>query len=136
MRWLLANGKTFDSSQRLSEICRQIPSIQQRVIVPIIDPDKDIPDSQKYKDFLLTENTPPLEFEQLPFDHPLYIVYSSGTTGAPKCIVHGAGGTLLQQLKEHRLHVDLRSDDVLFYFTTCGWMMWNWLVAGSAQKQR
>ena len=124
------NGKTFDSSQRLSEICRQIPSIQQRVIVPIIDPDKDIPDSQKYEDFLLTENTPPLEFEQLPFEHPLYIVYSSGTTGAPKCIVHGAGGTLLQQLKEHRLHVDLRSDDVLFYFTTCGWMMWNWLVAG------
>ena len=124
------NGKALDSSQRVSEICRQIPSIQQRIIVPIIDIDTDVPDSQKYSDFLLTENTPSLEFEQLPFDHPLYIVYSSGTTGVPKCIVHGAGGTLLQQLKEHRLHVDLRSDDVLFYFTTCGWMMWNWLVAG------
>ena len=124
------NGKALDSSQRVNEICRQILSIQKRVIVPIIGNDTEIPDSQNYDDFLLTENTPPLEFEQLPFDHPLYIVYSSGTTGVPKCIVHGAGGTLLQQLKEHRLHVDLRSDDVLFYFTTCGWMMWNWLVAG------
>jgi acetoacetyl-CoA synthetase len=75
---------------------------------------------------------PPLVFERLPMDHPLYILYSSGTTGKPKCIVHGAGGTLLQHLKEHRLHVDLREDDRLFYFTTCGWMMWNWLVSGLA----
>ncbi len=73
-----------------------------------------------------------LEFAQLPFDHPLYILYSSGTTGAPKCIAHGAGGTLIQHLKEHRLHLDLRRDDKLFYITTCGWMMWNWLISGLA----
>jgi acetoacetyl-CoA synthetase len=72
----------------------------------------------------------PIEFAQLPFDHPLYILYSSGTTGAPKCIVHGAGGTLLQHLKEHQLHSDVKAGDRLFYFTTCGWMMWNWLVSG------
>ena len=71
-------------------------------------------------------------FERLPFDHPLYILFSSGTTGAPKCIVHGAGGTLLQHLKEHRLHCSLKPGDRLFYFTTCGWMMWNWLVSGLA----
>ena len=73
-----------------------------------------------------------LEFEQLPFDHPLFVMYSSGTTGVPKCIVHSAGGTLLQHLKEHRLHTDITSNDVVFYYTTCGWMMWNWLVTGLA----
>ncbi len=69
-------------------------------------------------------------FERLPFNHPVYILYSSGTTGVPKCIVHGAGGTLLQHLKEHRLQSDVRDGDRVFYFTTCGWMMWNWLVSG------
>ena len=72
------------------------------------------------------------EFAELPFDHPLYILYSSGTTGAPKCMVHGAGGTLLQHRKEHQLHTDLRADDTIVYFTTCGWMMWNWLVSALA----
>ena len=75
-----------------------------------------------------------IEFARLPFDHPLYILYSSGTTGVPKCIVHGAGGTLLQHLKEHRLHADVKPGDRLFYFTTCGWMMWNWLVSGLASE--
>jgi acetoacetyl-CoA synthetase len=79
---------------------------------------------------------PDLVFERLAIDHPLYILFSSGTTGKPKCIVHGAGGTLLQHLKEHRLHVDLRQDDRLFYFTTCGWMMWNWLATGLASGAR
>ena len=73
-----------------------------------------------------------LKFAQLPFNHPLYILYSSGTTGVPKCIVHGAGGTLLQHQKEHLLHVDLKRADRIFYFTTCGWMMWNWLVSALA----
>ncbi len=73
-----------------------------------------------------------LAFEPLPFDHPLYILYSSGTTGVPKCIVHGAGGTLMQHLKEHQLHCDIRAGDRVFYFTTCGWMMWNWLVSALA----
>ena len=78
----------------------------------------------------------PIEFAQLPFDHPLYILYSSGTTGIPKCIVHRAGGILLKHLSEHLLNCDLKPDDRLFYFTTCGWMMWNWLVAGSAPAPR
>jgi acetoacetyl-CoA synthetase len=78
------------------------------------------------------QSAPTLTYEQLPFDQPLFIMFSSGTTGAPKCIVHGAGGTLLQHLKEHQLHVGLRSADRLFYFTTCGWMMWNWMVTGLA----
>jgi acetoacetyl-CoA synthetase len=85
-----------------------------------------------FDDFLARASDEVPDFLPLPFDHPLYILYSSGTTGPPKCIVHGAGGTLLQHLKEHRLHADLRPDDRLFYFTTCGWMMWNWLVSGLA----
>ena len=78
----------------------------------------------------------PIEYATLPFDHPLYILYSSGTTGAPKCIVHGAGGTLLQHLKELLLHSDLKAGDRLFYFTTCGWMMWNWLASGLGPARR
>src|SRR5690606_8291465 len=82
--------------------------------------------------FLAPFEARPLVFERMPFNHPVYILFSSGTTGVPKCIVHGAGGTLLQHLKEHRLHCDLRAGDKLCYFTTLGWMMWNWLVTGIA----
>ena len=128
------NGKTIDSTQRIGQICAKINSIEQLVLVKVTEAVTDIPQAMDYGDFLVKENTPKLQFEQLSFDHPLYIMYSSGTTGAPKCIVHGAGGTLLQQLKEQQLHSNLQPDDVLFYFTTCGWMMWNWLVAGLATE--
>src|SRR5208282_3092493 len=83
-------------------------------------------------DYVAGQTPRAVEYTPLPFDHPLYILFSSGTTGVPKCIVHGAGGTLLQHLKEHKLHSDVRPGDRIFYFTTCGWMMWNWLVSGLA----
>jgi acetoacetyl-CoA synthetase len=87
-----------------------------------------------WAEFLGGGDVPPLDFEALPFNHPLYILYSSGTTGVPKCIVHGAGGTLIQHLKEHQLHCDIHAGDRVFYFTTCGWMMWNWLVTALASE--
>ena len=131
------NGKTIDSLPRLEEICTKIDSIVRLVVVPVTQ-DVPIIDSighaVLFSDFLSNYRGADLIFEQLPFNHPLYIMYSSGTTGAPKCIVHGAGGTLIQHLKEHQLHADLKADDRLFYFTTCGWMMWNWLVSGLASE--
>ncbi len=124
-------GKRHDSLARISSILEELPCVQKVVVVPYTVPSPDlnsIPGASLYQDFAAAGENGEILFEQLPFDHPLYIMYSSGTTGVPKCIVHGAGGTLLQHQKEHLLHVDLKREDVVFYFTTCGWMMWNWLV--------
>ena len=129
------NGKTIELIDRLVEIAKRLPSVQKVIVVPYTrsDPGIDaIPNSAIVHDFMAPFAARAIEFEPLPFDHPLYILYSSGTTGAPKCIVHGAGGTLLQHLKEHVLHADINRDDRMFYFTTCGWMMWNWLASGLA----
>jgi len=100
--------------------------------VPYVSSQPEIADSVTLSDFVSGYDAGEIKFEQLPFNHPLYIMFSSGTTGVPKCIVHGAGGTLIQHMKEHLLHVDIKPSDRLFYFTTCGWMMWNWLVSGLA----
>ncbi|HVP10551.1 MAG TPA: acetoacetate--CoA ligase [Phycisphaerae bacterium] len=125
------NGKTIDSLERVRGIVAKIPSIKKVVIVPFMNEKPEvssISSAVRWADFLGPAKE--IAFEPVPFDHPLYIMYSSGTTGVPKCIVHGAGGTLLQHMKELMLHTDLRREDTLFYFTTCGWMMWNWLVSG------
>ncbi len=126
-------GKRIDSRERIAGIVRELPDLERVVVVSSTGSRPDlsgIPKSVAFEDFL--SETAESRFAQLPFDHPLYILYSSGTTGLPKCMVHGAGGTLIQHLKEHRLHTDVKPDDALFYFTTCGWMMWNWLVSGLA----
>jgi acetoacetyl-CoA synthetase len=128
------NGKQHDCLDKVREICRHIPDIEQVVVIPYADPEPQLsgmPRACLFEDFLDRE-AGELVFEPLPFDHPVYIMYSSGTTGIPKCITHGAGGTLLQHLKELMLHTDLKRSDRFCYFTTCGWMMWNWMVSGLA----
>jgi acetoacetyl-CoA synthetase len=126
-------GKTLDSLERAQAVCERIGSIEHVVVVPYTSEHPDLsalPGAVAFADFGRAGAAP--RFERLPFDHPLYILYSSGTTGTPKCIVHGAGGTLLQHLKEHQLHTDVKPGDRLFFYTTCGWMMWNWLASGLA----
>ncbi|KGE03938.1 acetoacetate--CoA ligase [Pseudohaliea rubra] len=128
------DGKTIDCLPRVAKIAAAIDGIEQLVVVPVLgsaDPAAVVPGALRWMDFC-EATADAIAFERLPFDHPLYALYSSGTTGVPKCILHGAGGTLLQHLKEHQLHTDLRDGDVFFYFTTCGWMMWNWLASGLA----
>ncbi|MEA3427901.1 MAG: acetoacetate--CoA ligase, partial [Thermodesulfobacteriota bacterium] len=125
-------GKSFDSLERISNILKELPSIEKVVVVPFTQENPDISNvanSVLYNNFKSSESGLQIEFEHLPFDHPLYIMYSSGTTGLPKCMVQGAGGILIHHMKELMLHTDLKQEDKIFYFTTCGWMMWNWLTS-------
>lgn len=129
-------GKNLDLTAKLNEILERLPSLQQLVVVPYSNPAARAGDFRSaarvslWQDFYQAGGEP--QFTPVSFEQPLYILYSSGTTGVPKCIVHGVGGTLLQHVKELGLHTDLSADDTLFYYTTCGWMMWNWLVSGLA----
>ncbi|MEJ2434718.1 MAG: acetoacetate--CoA ligase [Pseudolabrys sp.] len=128
------NGKEIAVADKLAAIVKQLPSAQAAVIVPYLGKAAQVaakvPRARTLEDFLKPFAAKELAFTRLPFNHAIYILFSSGTTGVPKCIVHGAGGTLLQHMKEHRLQCDLRAGERLFYFTTCGWMMWNWLASG------
>ncbi|MCY7263747.1 acetoacetate--CoA ligase [Pseudomonas protegens] len=129
-------GKDIDQTAKVNEILERLPSLEQLLIVPYARPQTRVEDYRTqarvslWDDFYQPGGEP--EFVPVPFAHPLYILYSSGTTGVPKCIVHGTGGVLLQHLKEHGLHTDLGPGERLFYYTTCGWMMWNWLVSALA----
>jgi acetoacetyl-CoA synthetase len=129
------NGKKHDSLARVADVLTQLPDVERVIVVayteakPAIDR---VPKAVGLEAFTAGYTPADIAFERLPFDHPLFIMYSSGTTGVPKCMVHGAGGTLIQHLKEHQLQSDIRSGDRLMYFTTCGWMMWNWLASALA----
>ena len=126
-------GKVLESHEKLAEIIAGLPSVEHVAVVPFIGVGpKDLPKAEDWRKLLDAAPATPLNFTRVSSDHPLYIMFSSGTTGVPKCIIHSVGGTLLQQVKEHKLHVGLKPGERLFYFSTCGWMMWNWLVAGLA----
>ena len=129
-------GKTHDLRGKVADVVRQLPTLERTVLIPYVGqapPLEGIAHAQTWDQFV-QGHPPTLAYDRFPFDHPLYILYSSGTTGIPKCIVHGAGGTLIQHLKEHQLHCDIQPGDRVFYFTTCGWMMWNWLVTALASN--
>jgi acetoacetyl-CoA synthetase len=123
------NGKTFRTDQVVKELHKKISSIQTIVSIPYAVDEANMLGDVTWQDFLGAEGPPELIFTQVPFEHPLYVLFSSGTTGAPKCIIHGTGGPLLQHRKELQLHCDLREGDSLLFFTTCGWMMWNWQLS-------
>ena len=125
------NGKVCDTRQVVEGVANELPTLLHTVIVPFVESaatETSLDNAVQWQDFVSAEAQ--LEFVAVDFNHPLYVMFSSGTTGVPKCIVHGHGGTLLQQTKEHVLHTGVTDGDRLFYFTTCGWMMWNWLVCG------
>jgi len=131
------NGKWQDTLGRVGEIARQLPSLSRVVVIPYAADKRALleePRAVPYPDYVAGRAARAVEYRRLPFNHPLFILFSSGTTGMPKCIVHGAGGTLLQHLKEHQLHCDIKRGDRVFYFTTCSWMMWNWLVSALASE--
>ena len=129
-------GRTHDSLVKARQVVDSIPSVKATVVIPFVGESPALAGLRGgvlWNDVLGAGHDEP-HFEQLPFNHPLYILYSSGTTGVPKCIVHGAGGTLIQHLKEHQLHCDIKAGDRVFYFTTCGWMMWPWLISSLASE--
>jgi acetoacetyl-CoA synthetase len=128
-------GKTFDSTANAGEVARKIPSLEKVIVIRYAEGSYDIshiPKSVYYDQFIDSEEPPDIQFEQLPFEHPAFIMFSSGTTGKPKCMVQGAGGVLINHLKELVLHCDLRREDTILYITTCSWMMWNWLLSSLA----
>jgi len=128
-------GKAFNSLSNAAEIVKRMPSVEKVIVANYIDEKPDIshiPNSLHYEDFLAKERGVEIQFEQLPFDHPVYIMFSSGTTGKQKCIVQGAGGVLINHLKELIIQTDLKRDDVHFFITTCSWMMWNWMLSSLA----
>ena len=127
------NDRDYSNLDRVKRITEALPTIKRVVVVPRVSDDVPAP-WLTVDDFLAPHREAPWEPLALPFNHALYVLFSSGTTGAPKCIAHSAGGTLIQHLKEHRLHCDVRRDDRVFYYTTCGWMMWNWLVTALASE--
>ena len=129
------NGRQHDRTALVRDIAAGLPTLDAVLVVPFLADSPDlasIAHACHWPEALGQYAAAPLSFTRLPFDHPLFIMFSSGTTGAPKCIVHGHGGTLMQHMKEHRYHLDIRTGDRVFYFTTCGWMMWNWLMSALA----